>query len=264
MSSRKVYLQPIIIVFAYLFFMNNQEIFLVDQLEKGVKKYVEDKSRKDEILAVTSPTKSSIKKFNKLREEQVKEFRLMNANPNISRETFKQYFQARAKERLEIQILMVGNRVRMHQKITNAEWDLIMEMENHERQKSRNKVEKKLSRGKYVSAFAGIEKVIDKVIDDESKKIELMSMLESFKSTHLSWVTKANDFSALHNEIIAKKDATQEELTSEIMKLNKLRMDMYTNIINFRFTILEHTNNEEWEAIINELNITMKKQKIMQ
>ena len=47
MSSQKIYLQPIIIVFAYLFFMNNEEIFLIDQLEKGVKKYVEDKSQKD-------------------------------------------------------------------------------------------------------------------------------------------------------------------------------------------------------------------------
>ncbi len=264
MSFRKVYLQPIIIIFVYLFFVNNQEIFLIDQLEKGVKKYVEDKSRKDEILAVTSLTKSSVKQFNKLREEQVKEFRLMNGNPNISRATFKRYFQARAKERLEIQILMIENRVMMHEKITNTEWDLIMEMENHVRQKNRNKIEKKLSRGKYITPFASMENVIDKVIDDESKKIELMNMLESFKSTHHSWVTKANDFSALHNEIIAKKDATEEELTNEIMKLNILRMDMYINIIDFRFSILEHTDNEEWEAIINELNSTMKKQKIMQ
>ena len=57
MNLRKVYLQPIIMIFAYLLFMNNEEIFLIDQLEKGVKKYVEDKDRRDEILAVTSPTK---------------------------------------------------------------------------------------------------------------------------------------------------------------------------------------------------------------
>jgi len=244
--------------------MNNEEIFLVDQLEKGVKKYVEDKDRRDEILAVTSPTKDLIKDFNKLREEQIKEFREMNANQNNSIEEFEQYFESRIKERLEIQMIMIENRVRMHGKITPGEWDLIMEMEKKVRQKNKDKIDKKLSKGKYISPFKGVERALEQVIDDESKKNELRNALKSFKSTHLSWVEKANNFSALDNEIIAKKDASKEELIDEIMELNNLRMEMYSDIIDFRFIILEYTDDEEWEALINELNRMMGKQRILQ
>ena len=244
--------------------MNNEEIFLVEQLEKGVKKYVEDKDRRDEILAVTSPTKYSIKEFNKRREEQVKEFRKINANQNNSREKFEQYFESRIRERFEIQMIMIENRVRMHEMITPGEWDLIMEMEKKVRQKNIDRFDKKLSKGKYISPFKGLERAIDQVIDDESKKKELRNALKSFESTHLSWVDKANYFSALHNEIIAKKDASKEELIDEIMGLNNLRLEMYSDIINFRFIILEYTDNEEWEALINELNKIMGKQRILQ
>ncbi len=264
MNIQKVYLQPIIIVFAYLLFMNNEEIFLVDQLEKGVKKYVEDKDRRDEILAVTSPTKKSIKDFNKLREEQVKEFREMNANRNNSREEFEQYFKNRSKERLEIQMKMIENRVRMHGKIRPDEWVLIMELEKKERQKKQDKIDKKLSKGKFISPLKGMEKAIDQVIYNESKKKVLRNELKSFESTHLSWVEKANNFSALHNEIIAKKDASKEELVTEITELNNLRMEMYVDIIDFRFIILENTNDKEWDDLINELNKIMRKQRILQ
>jgi len=244
--------------------MNNEEIFLVDQLEKGVKKYVKDKDRRDEILAVTDPTKDLIQAFNKLREEQVKEFREMNANQNSSRTDFEQYFESRTKERLEIQTLMIENRVRMHGNITPDEWVLIMEMEKKERQKRRDKFDKKVAKGKSISPFKGVEKAIDQGIDDESKKIELKKALEPFKSAHQSWVEKANNFSALHNEIIAKKDASKVELINEIMELNGLRLEMYANIIDFRFTILEYTDDEEWEALIKELDRIMGKQRILQ
>jgi hypothetical protein len=244
--------------------MNNEQVFIVNELEKGVKKYVVDKDRKKEILAVTKATTDTIETFNKHRKNQEKEFRSMNRNRNSTRADFEKYFGDRAKERLDIQMIMIENRLRMYEKIKQDEWNSIIETEKEARQKMIDKLNKKIAKGNIISPFTGMEKAIDQSIANEITKAELIETLDSFKSTHQSWVEKANDFSALDNEVLAKRDATREELVKEIMELNRFRMEMFSDIVDFRLSVSEKTNKEEWEALIEELDKIMGKHRILE
>ena len=49
--------------------------FLIDRLDKGVKTYVVEDSRKDEILTIIKQHKKDVKAFDKLRRTRLKEFK---------------------------------------------------------------------------------------------------------------------------------------------------------------------------------------------
>lgn len=257
MDYKKLYSPPIFILFAYLFFASPEQIFIVEELEKGVKKYVKDKDRKKEILTVTKATTDTIEAFDKLREEQMKDFRRMNRDQNTTRSDFEEYFEIRIEDRYTIQRILIDNRVRMHNAINQDEWNSIVELEKKSRQKRMNKLNNKIDKGKVKSPFAGMEEAIDRGIEDEQKKQELLATLNTFESTHRAWIEKAGGFSALHNEVIANLHASKEELISEVKKLNSFRQKLYFDMMDFRLLLSYKTNEREWEALIKELDKIM-------
>ena len=62
----------IIAIFAILFSGGTNEAFFIDKMEKGVKEYVIEKDRKNEILSELKSSKKTIKAFDKNRKKQLK------------------------------------------------------------------------------------------------------------------------------------------------------------------------------------------------
>ena len=65
---------------AILFGGGTFETFFIDDLRKGVKEYVVEDERKDEILDDLKRSKKMIKSFNKERKAQFKEFKKLNSS----------------------------------------------------------------------------------------------------------------------------------------------------------------------------------------
>ena len=84
--------------------------------------------------------------------------------------------------------------------------------------------------------------------------------LDSYKSLNETWIKKAADFSALDNKVLARKEATREELINEIKNLNQFHEEIYSGIIDLRFSLLELTNEEEWDLLLKEMDKMLKKQ----
>ena len=85
--------------------------FLIDRLDKGVKTYVVEDSRKDEILTITKQHKKDVKAFDKLRRTRIKEFKKLDRLAETKASDLENFFAQLPPERIAFQDQAIENRL---------------------------------------------------------------------------------------------------------------------------------------------------------
>ena len=131
---------------AILFGGGTFETFFVDDLKKGVKEYVVEDQRKDEILDDLKRSKKMIKSFNKERKAQFKEFKKLNSSRATGSDELTGFFEKSMTTRGEYQHRLIEERLKVSAKITPDEWAAIIENSGHATDKRMQKAQKKLDK----------------------------------------------------------------------------------------------------------------------
>ena len=236
-----------------LFFGGPQQSFLIDNLEKGIKKVIDEKDRKKEILAELKDAKRLIKVFNKAGKASRKEFKALNADRETSREALEEIQEARRKKRLAMQHESIEARLSIVPKITEEEWGEIIDLSNAHVTKQKAKAEKKAEK-KPKDDFQKVRTTIEDSIQDPGTKSEITKMLESFIREYEALDERRRSLNTADNELLRKQDASREELQGMLSEKNTLRDDVHRAFLDYHFEAIALTSAEEWDPIVKALN----------
>jgi hypothetical protein len=201
---------------ALLFSGGVNEIFFIDKLEKGVKEYVIDKDRQKDILVDLKTTKKQIEDFNKDRKSQFKKFKELYKDHSTNDEDLQSFFDQLQAERLMFQDKIVDYRLSIFNKITDDEWNSIIEYSETSVDKKIEKEQKKKSTNEV--AFEKTRKAIISSVYDLNKQKEIINGIDDMIDTFEGLGVKIESINVKENKILKQKDAKKKSLKRYLMK----------------------------------------------
>jgi hypothetical protein len=236
-------------LFSLLFFGGSQEYFLIQDLEKGVKKYITDKERSKELTAELKLSKEMIKEFNKARKKEASKFHEMLLDRGSSKETMQEFFNDRLKERAAFQQKLLDKRISFTAKIKEDEWQNILTLSQATVSKANAKAAKKDSE----DPFQNIRETIEKNIADQEKRRAALESFDRFKMEYTEFLIEVNKVNSLESELLQKRTTTVEEFEALALRTNELRKKAYYRLIDLHFDFKELTSDQEWTKIMKSI-----------
>ena len=141
-----------------LFAGGSLDVFYIDKIEQGIKKEVDDKDRKKDLQSDLKAYTKSVKEFNKLRKNQLKDLRKKNLDRTTTVDWYAEFYESRMQERIERQKTFIDQRISLQQKLTDSEWDAIMKKASDETTKLAEKEQRKEMKKKDKNIFRVQEK----------------------------------------------------------------------------------------------------------
>lgn len=245
----------IVTLFSMLFGVGGQvDIFFLDNLDKGVKKYVVDKDRKKELQGILKDYTSTLKDFRKERKSKVKDLKEKNKDRSGTEEWFRDFFAGRIDEREELQAYWIEHRLELQEKVMPDEWALIIKMAEDEMAKLEAKEEKKARKQKDQDIFLKLEATINEQIADQEKQSEVMSALAKYEKKVDELGNNLENINVTETDFLANQNASKEEMKRFAGSINDLRKELYKSYSEFYLEVLDNTTAEEWKAIMKEFN----------
>lgn len=245
-----------ITMLAILFGGGTFETFFIDDLKKGVKEYVVEDERKDEILDDLKRSKKMIKSFNKERKAQFKEFKKLNSSRATGSDELTGFFEKSMTTRGEYQHRLIEERLKVSAKITPDEWAAIIENSGHATDKRMQKAQKKLdkaeARGK-LPFDKTRETITEAVADTDTQQLlqgRLDAMLRSFEKlgSELS-ATNVNE-----SALLVDRDISRDQMLQVAEQMNEVRLAVFRHLVDFHMAVKENTDAVEWDQVMKQFN----------
>ena len=116
----------IALIIAAFFGGGGLEVFYIDEIEKGVNKYVLDKDYKKELQGYFKEYQKIHKSWNKGREKDLKELKKQNLDRAVSVSWHRDFFKKRLDQTDEVQADFIDYRINLQNAINDDEWAQIM------------------------------------------------------------------------------------------------------------------------------------------
>lgn len=239
-----------------ILFFGGFDIFFIDELEKGVKKYVEDKDRRKELLASLKETKKKGKDYNKNRKKKFKEFKTFFVQPETSSEEFDSFFSDLADVQEAYQKELIEERVKITAQLTDEEWKKIISDSQESVRKNQEKAVKKMKKEPVV-IFKKSQIEIATVIDAEVK-IKLESDLKKIEEGYRALLITMEELNSVQNEILMDQLSSKEALMTIYEDLSAKKGGIFKDLIIFHESISSNLETEEAVKLLNTFYKEMK------
>ncbi len=247
----------ILALFATLFGGGSIDTYFLDDLDKGVKKYVTDKDRRKDLEKTFKDYEKSVKEYSKSNSKKIKELKKKNLDKSITAQWYKNFFDDNVEGHIEYQEEFIEQRLLIQQKITDGEWDQIIAMASKKQTKQDEKAEKKLEKHGKENIFKDVEVAIVKHVPDEDRKITLMNALTLYEDTYEDVAEAYNYLNANDSKVLVDRSVTRGELEVVGAALNKLREELYAGYIVFFVVLKQTATDEEYRSIVKAFNKTI-------
>lgn len=236
-----------------LFFGGTNEVFFLDKIEKGVKEYVEEKDRKNEILEDLKKSKKVFKEFTKIEKKKFAEWKSMYQDQNTSEQDFHNFFSELEKARISVQNQVIEERILILAKIQEDEWESIVKYSGDKFDKAKEKALKKSEKKGPEVMFLKTRKVISEVSTDDKKETLLIDGLDNLSMAFESFYDSFKSINVRENQILIDKQADKESIHEIKQELNEARKSCFEQVIGFHSLVKANTNSEQWEKIMKAL-----------
>ena len=240
----------LITLFSVLFFGSAADYYFVDNLEKGVKEYVEDKAVRKEILTDLKDVEVLAKSFNKKRKGELKQLKEMNLNYEAKASDFNSFYDHLAEERRDFQSAVIDVRIKVLSKISDIEWEKIIALSNKTVENAKRKSAKK----KEKDNFAKLEQSILTNLQEQKTQEKALASFNNLKNTFQNLEGELSQINTMQNTAITNKHLTKQELLKESEDLNKLRTTAFKALQQFHFEIKSVSDEANFVKIMKELN----------
>ena len=237
-----------------IFGVGSEDVFYLDKIDKGIKKYVTDQERKKELQGDLKNYTKALNQFAKILKGHLKELKKKNHDRNTTRQWYVDFFDSRMEERKELQALFIDQRSNLQKNITEDEWTEIMQMATKEANKVEGKEQKKELKQKSKNIFENQEQVIKDVIFDPDKKSKVQEALRTYEQEFIEAQEAYGDININETDFLADKNASKADMQKFADNLNVQTINMYKAYMDFLMEMKENTNDEEWASIIKVFN----------
>jgi len=238
----------IVTLITALFLGGPAQIFYVDNIEKGIKKYVVEKERKKEILSEIKSTKAFYKEFEKERKKDFKTFPSLYADMNTSTEGLHSFFEELQGKRTDYQNILIEQRLSIFGKLEPEEWDNILKSSVSVADKNIAKAKKKAAKSK--ESFRKTKNRINSDILNKEQKQNLLKGLEAVINSEKELESQMLSVNSSQNKILANKDSGKEELQGLFAEDTRKRAGLLESLLSFHKLARENCSEVEWTQIM--------------
>jgi len=234
------------------------DVFYIDKIEQGVKKEVTDKDRKKDLQGDLKEYTKTVKEFNKIRKNHLKELKKKNLDRSTSETWYVQFYESRFQERVDLQKAFIGQRIALQQKISDDEWEAIMKKASDQTTQLAEKEQRKEGKKKDENDFRVQEKAIVDNVADQERRMTLLEAFAVYEALYNQIHESYEDINVNESLFLANKDASEEEMIILAGLLNDQRVLLYAGYTVFLVAMHNNTTDEEWKPIMKAFNKLLK------
>ena len=199
-----------IALYLLLFMGGTQDDLIIMHGEKYVKKVVVDKDRKGLILAEYKAIGKLQKSYQKMNKKNGKQLKALIKNYHTDGEAFKSFFEKLAEDEEQVNDQFFAHRLVIQEKLTQEEWDKVMD----DIKKSITKDEKTV--GKSLRSFekdlAKMKSKILDVLNEDFRKDKAEASIDRFITSVQKFGKEIVEYAPDEKELLLKKNTSKEEL----------------------------------------------------
>ena len=245
-------------LFAVIFGGGSVDVFYIDKIEKGVKKYVTDKDRKKELAGYFKEYQAAYKMWNKELKLDIKQFKTRNLDRGATIEWYYDFFESRVEERVELQAKYIAIRLNLQGAITDNEWSQIMAMSAEADQKQEEEEAKAERKRADKDFLKKLRETTDVNVQDPVARKELQLTWDIFEKEYGDIGDAFDYLDVNHSSTLSNRNATEVDLEAVAVILNELRTDALKGYIPMIEMLKANTNDEEYTAVMKEFNKLLK------
>lgn len=237
-----------------LFGIGGTDVFFMDKLEEGVKKYVVDKDRKKECQAILKEHSANVNEFLKQYKKRVKYVEDQNLDKATTDDWYRDYFKAAMEERKVLHERSIESRLKLQEKINEDEWANIVEMSEDATRKLEEKEQKKAMKKGGESFYEKLSELITEKIPDNERRSNVLSGLSDLHDDWQALADNIDNIDAINSDLLKNKEATKDQMIESVKDLDQDRIDLYESYIRFFRILKDNTNDTEYPSIVKEIN----------
>ena len=248
----------IALIISFLFGGGSFEVFYIDKIEQGVKKYVTDKDRKKELQGYFKEYKKIYQSYNKGMQRDLKNLKKQNLDRTVQIAWYEDFFKKRLDQTTKIQANFIDYRIHIQNVINDNEWTQIMELASSAETQEQGKKEKQARKNSDKDLMSKLRKTANENIVNPSSKTDVLAAWDIFKEDYDATVETYDQINVEDSETLVDKNVSEEEMKEIIVKLDSIRAKMYVAHIGFLKVLKGNTSNEAYQAIMKEFNKLLK------
>ena len=240
------------LLFSIIFSNSSKNVFINEGLKKQVKKHVENKEIKKDILVQVRALEKKGKALRKKEKKLGKELSKLNSNRDATRGDFDELFEKYFKIYEDFHLASLEARLDVKDKLTQEEWNHIVEEADQDYAKWKKKKEKKIARFK--RKMEKKESRALSIIRDEQKRNEAHEAIRNFKLKIIEIQSGINQFNYTENEVLKSRNSSREELEQLYHSMEELEMSAIQAFEDLHFQLMSLTTEEEFRKIQKSIN----------
>jgi hypothetical protein len=237
-----------------------EEIFMIPNLKKEIKKNVSDKDRKQNLYLLISDAKKEIKTFRKQQEKDVKKAKKLAGNYNSDFDDLKKIYNDSFENRKKHQAYSIDKRLKFQELMTDGEWDNMVKRQvilkrKDQKKKDKGEIKEEKEEDKM---FTKMLEAINENISDEEKRSKINNSFSEFKKVFSSLLEekRAHDFQ--DNDMIASRNSTRMDFENYYRRTDSIRTELYDSYLNLIKASRDELDEGEWKAISKSLGQVYK------
>jgi len=232
---------------------SNIPVFIVEDLPKEIKRNIDDKERKNEILSILKVYEKEFKNSQKSLDKLKKKMKKLNLDRNSKKDSIYKVLNDASDIWEKLQASGIDNRISVQEMLTQEEWEMIIsrsidemskkEVKNLEKEhKNFNKEYDKLQRA-----------IANQITNPERLKIIDQAFLD-FKILLKDYIQANKEKTLRYNDEFQNLNATKSDLTEAMSFVDESRTKLFDGIVKLHFELTEITTEEEWNKIAKSVN----------
>lgn len=235
---------------------NKEDPFIFPKEEKLVKHAIQDPERRKEAVHIMKIYKKDWKQLQKMRKKHEKAVKKLNKDFNADTHDMEQLLEELREKRRRLKDDMAEIRLNFQQLLTSDEWEELISQidalkEKRASKKERKEIKAELKRNKMLSK---IEAEIEAAFTDPEKVEEVRRDLDQFEEDLSNLMFAMQEEPAELMKVIRNQNATYEELTEIIEKLDNYLIQMQASFLTLRSELQELSSEDQWRKIAKALN----------
>ncbi len=241
------------LLIALLFGGGPEEIFMVPDLKKEVRKNVTEKQAKKDLYVVISNAKKEIKAFRKKSGKYTKSAKKVAKDYQADLSELESIFDLSINLRKDHQQSMIESRLKFQDLMTDEEWNNMVRDQIELKKKPQKKKDKSKMKSEEAEKkmFNKMRETIETEISNEETRMRIDSSFTVFENALTSLFNEKRDYDLQDNKMLGDRHATREDLEEYYSLQDSIRAEMYKSYFNLLKVSHEILTEKEWKAIGN-------------
>ena len=243
------------ILVASLFGSGGSSPYLHPNVEKVIKKSIEDADRKKEALAIARGYKKEWKALKKIEKKQAKSISKMNRDPNVEAEVLAEAFQQSRGQRKDLHLQLITARVKIQNLVTDEEWDAGIDKILDIKPKAAKKLDKAEAKAQIHQnkKIAAVRKDIEAVFTDPAKKGQVEQSFLRFEDDLTNLLVESQSITYKDLEILRDRQASSEDLQAVADHLEELTARVHASYLDLRQDLISLSSEDTWPKLAKAL-----------